>query len=304
MSKTIRRTTATERNEIREENAHAAIAHQDHAFATTNDDEPGTHAPLGMDPSTPAQVSGNTVFDEVFNLSRIGQIVVLRALANGALYSAIMAAHSRVSWDGPTVDTGELNAQELKRLTYFEGLPARINQQRALYEFCAKECSVLSSSEFDQPMDFDTTFTFAATNASQQNVNDDLPDEVLEALGITRAQLRLIDADEQRRQAHRDAELRASLKELRGSIASEVGALVPEMGNDEVTTSFTAEQHSRLFEKAVKKLQGRMSQLLGMRSRYEDALGDAMLLASDVKTMDKAFVAFRRRNEVEMREAA
>lgn len=304
MSKTIRRTTTAERNEIREENAHAAIAHQDHAYAASTSDEPGTHAPLGLDPSSPAQVSGNTVFDEVFNLSRIGQIVVLRALANGAMYSAIMAAHSRVSWDGPTVDTGELNAQELKRLAYFEALPTRINQQRALYEYCAKECTTLSSSEYDQPMDFDTAFTFAATNASQQANNDDLPDEVLEALGITRAQLKLIDADEQRRQAARDAELRASLRELKGSIAAEIGGIVPEMGNDEVTTSFTAEQHSRLFEKAVKKLQARMSQLLGMRSRYEDALGDAMLLAQDVKTLDKAFVAFRRRNETELRDAA
>lgn len=294
---------ALTKNEIREENAHAALAHQDHAFADT-EDEPGTHAPLGLDPSAASQVSGNTIFDEVFNLSSIGQLTVLRSMANSALYSAIMAAHSRVTWDGPTDDTGALNAAELKRLAYFESLPARINQQRALYEYAAKEASHLSSSEFDAPMDFDTMFDFACTNASQQTANDDLPDDVLEALGITRAQLKLIDADEQKRQAKRDSDLRASLKEMRSSIAAEVGGLVPDLGNDEVTTSFTAEQHVRLYEKAVKKLQDRMAQLLGIRHRYDGALGDAMLLASDVKTLDKAYVAFRRRNSSELRNAA
>lgn len=295
---------ALSKNEIREENAVAARAHQDHAFTNQVDDEPGTHAPLGLDPSAASQVSGNTLFDEVFNLSSIGQLTVLRALANSALYSAIMSAHTRVSWDGPTEDDGTLNAAELKRLAYYESLPVRINQQRALYEYAAKEAFTLSSSEFDAPMDFDTMFDFAANNASQQQVNDDLPDDVLEALGITRAQLKVIDADEQKRQARRDADLRASLKDLRSSIAAEIGGLVPDLGNDEVTTTFTAEQHVKLYEKAVKKLQAKMAQLLGIRHRYDGALGDAMLLASDVKTLDKAYAAFRRRNSAELRDAA
>lgn len=294
---------ALSKNEIREENAYAARAHQDHAFAASTEDEPGTHAPLGLDPSAASQVSGNTIFDEVFNLSSIGQLTVLRSMANSALYSAIMAAHTRVTWDGPTEDNGELNAAELKRMAYFESLPARINQQRALYEYAAKEAAALSNSEFDAPMDFDTMFDFACTHASQQQVND-LPDDVLEALGITRAQLKLIDADEQKRQAKRDSDLRASLKEMRSAIAAEVGGLVPDLGNDEVTTSFTAEQHVRLYEKAIKKLQSRMAQLLGIRHRYDGALGDAMLLANDVKTLDKAYVAFLRRNSSELRDAA
>lgn len=294
---------ALTKNEIREENAFAARARQDHAYTDQVDDEPGTHAPLGLDPSAASQVSGNTIFDEVFNLSSIGQLTVLRSMANSALYSAIMAAHTRVSWDGPTEDNGELNAAELKRLAYFESLPARINQQRALYEYAAKEAAALSNSEYDAPMDFDTMFDFACTNASQQSVNDDLPDDVLEALGITRAQLKLIDAEEQKRQAKRDSDLRASLKEMRSSIAAEIGGLVPDLGNDEVTTSFTAEQHVRLYEKAIKKLQSRMAQLLGIRHRYDGALGDAMLLANDVKTLDKAYVAFRRRNSSELRDA-
>lgn len=295
---------ALNKNEVREENTVAARAHQDHAFTNQVDDEPGTHAPLGLDPSAASQVSGNTVFDEVFNLSSVGQLTVLRSMANSALYSAIMAAHTRVSWDGPTEDDGALNAAELKRLAYYESLPARINQNRALYEYAAKEAFALSSSEFDAPMDFDTMFDFACTNASQQNANDDLPDDVLEALGITRAQLKLIDTDEQKRQARRDADLRASLKDLRGPIAAEIGGLVPDLGNDEVTESFTAEQHVKLYEKAVKKLQAKMAQLLGIRHRYDGALGDAMLLASDVKTLDKAYVAFRRRNSAELRDAA
>lgn len=304
MSKNIRK-NAKNVTEIRENNADAEKANQNHAFATpTMADAAGAAALVGMAPSTGAQVSGNTLFDEVFSLSSLGQVQVLRSIANGALYAAIMAAHTRVSWDGPTEDTGLLTAQDIKRLEYFESLPARVNQQRALYEYAAKELLPLAATDFDKPMDFEAMFDFVANSASRQNEADELPDEVLEALGVTRAQLRLIDADEQKRQEQRDVELRASIKAHKAAIRAEVGALLPEDGNDEVLGTLTAQQHAALLQKSAKKLQGRVAQLVGIRSRYEGALGEAMLIANDAKAIDKAYAAFVRRNAEELRDAA
>lgn len=292
-------------DEVAEINARAAKLAQNHLYAdtacpTTNSD----NAPVGMAPSTAQCVSGNTLFDEVYNLTGPGQVVVFRSLANSALYSAIMNAHTRCAWDGPTEDDGALTPQESKRLDYFMSLPHRIQQSRELYEYAAKELLLLSTSEFDEPMSFDTMFKFVASNATQRNIADDMPDELLEAFGITRAQLRLIDADEQKRQAKKDAELRASISQLRSSIEVEVGGIAPELGNDEITTELTAEQHIRLFTKAISKLQARITQLIGLRHRYDGALGDAMLLSNDVKTLDKASINFRRRNAAELRDAA
>lgn len=261
-------------------------------------------APAGQAPSTAAQVSGNTLFDEVFNLSSVGQVQVLRTIANGALYALIMIAHDQVSWDGPTEDTGELTDTELRRLDYYEALPARLNQQIGLYEYAAKELAPLVQSDFDKPMTFDDMFEFVATNASQRNDSDELPDEVLEALGVTRAQLRVIDAEESRKQQAKDAELRASITAHRESIEHTIGRLTPEYGNDEVVSTLTAQQHANLLAKAAKKLQARVTQLLAIRGRYEGALGEAMLISNDAKVIDKAYAAFARRNANELRDAA
>lgn len=318
MSKTIRRAKSApvapvtisnpvlSAEDAAEINAYAARVEQNHLFADTacptTNDEPD--APLGMEPSTAHAVSGNTLFDEVYSLSGPGQIVVFRSLANSALYSAIMNAHTRCAWDGPTEDDGALTPQESKRLDYYLSLPRRIQQSRELYEYAAKELLTLSTSEFDEPMSFDTMFKFVASNATQRNIVDDMPDELLEAFGITRAQLRLIDADEQKRQAKKDAELRASISQLRSSIEIEVGGIAPELGSADITEQLTAEQHIRLFTKAISKLQARITQLIGLRHRYDGALGDAMILATDVKALDKASINFRRRNAAEIRDAA
>lgn len=267
-------------------------------------DAPNPRQLVGQEDSTAAQVNGNTLFDEVFNLSSVGQVQALRTVANGALYAAIMIAHDRVSWDGPTVDDGTLSENEARRLEFYEALPRRLSQQCALYEYACKELEPLVQSQFDEPMDFETMFDFVANNASRRNDSDELPDEVLEALGITRAQLRIIDAGEQQRQAQKDTELRASIRAHKGVIQSEVGHLSAEFGNAEVCSTLTAQQHANLLQKVVKKLQGRVNQLLAIRQRYDGALGEAMLISADAKTLDKAYAAFVRRNSSELRDAA
>lgn len=265
----------------------------------------GDVAPAGLSPSTAKQVTGATVFDIIDELSSTGQIVALRSLANGALYAAIMHAHTKVTWDGPTQDDGTLSIPEQRRLDYYESLTGRLNQQVCLYTYASNLLSPLAATQFDEPMDFDTTFDFAANNASQADRGDaEMPDELLEALGITRAQLKLIDAAEEKKRAERDAKLRESLREHRAVIEAEVGSLAYSPGDDAVVDTFTADQHVAMFRKVADKLRGRVNQLVAIRNRYEGALGEAMLISADAKTVDKAYVQFARKNQSELRDAA
>ena len=73
---------------------------------------------------------------------------------------------------------------------------------------------------------------------------------------------------------------------------------------NEVVSRLVADQHRALYEKVAAKLQARMAQLIGMRSRYSGALGEALLLTSDIKDVDKAYVAFVKQNQGEFRAAA
>ena len=70
--------------------------------------------------------------------------------------------------------------------------------------------------------------------------NAELPDEVLEMLGISKAQLQVIDADEQRRQKIRDARLREQFRVNAADIAAEVGSFVDvQHASDAVLSRFT-----------------------------------------------------------------
>src|SRR5690606_8495610 len=160
----------------------------------------------------------------------------------------------------------------------------------------------LAQNAFDKPMTLDEALDFAATTAAERKP-EDLPAEVLEALGITAEQLKLIDATEQQKATQRSAKLRESIRELREDIRAEVASFI---GTDssEIVNQLTADQHQALLRKAVQKSQARMQQLIGSRARYSGALGEAMLLAGDIKTLDKALVDFTRANAGELRDAA
>lgn len=263
--------------------------------------DPALRAPLGTAASTAAQVSGTTVFDVIDDLSSVGQTTALRSIANGAICAAVFIANEYLSYDGPRGDTGELDGQQLQALERWEALPARMTQQADLYSWAAAKLVVLRTSKYDDPMTLGEAIEFAATSAGLNRQNDELPDEVLEALGISRAQLAMIDADERRRQAARDAALREQVRTNAAEIAGELGSMVDTLHpNDAVLESFNADQHAALFRKVARKLSARMSQLLGMRSRYDAAIADAMLVSADVRSVDKAQVAFLRANEGEL----
>lgn len=266
--------------------ADAKLRERNHEFGT-NDGERTSDAPVGLAPSSPRQVSGATVFDVIPNLSSVGQITVLRAIANGALIASVFAAHDMLV-------TEDEERAEAARL--------RMAQQAELASHAALELGTLAQNAFDKPMTLDEALDFAATTAAERKP-EDLPAEVLEALGITAEQLKLIDATEQQKAAQRSAKLRESIRELREDIRTEVASFI---GTDssEIVNQLTADQHQALLRKAVQKSQARMQQLIGSRARYSGALGEAMLLAGDIKTLDKALVDFTRANAGELRDAA
>lgn len=296
-------TTTNSISDAIEEAKDIARMRLDHAFGDGS--QPEGNAPVGLAPSTAPQVSGNTLFQTIDNLSSVGQVQVLRALANGALYAAVMQTHTQLVWDGPTEDDGTLNPQDLKRLEYYESLPHRIMQQCELYAWAADQLKAFAQTDFDLPMTLDTTLDFAMNNARRRDaLGDELPEEVLKALGITRAQLKLIDADEERKQAKKDAELRDSIREVEDDLRAELAPLTKLEPNSDVLETFTAEQHRTFFQKAGSKLQARVNQLLAIRKRYDGALGEAMLISSDAKAVDAALVKFVKRNRDELRDAA
>lgn len=244
-------------------------------------------APYGLDAPAASQVSGGNVFDAIEDFTSAGQITALRAIANSAIIVAVYSAHSF------------LTEEDAERA---ESARLRMAQNAELYSYAAAELLTLAQTSFDQPMTLDQALDFACKNAVSQ-ANDDLPDEMLEILGITRDHLKLIDADAKRKAAQRDAALRQSMHDLREGLESEISSYLGDTG-DAVLNTLTPEQHNALFAKVASKLQARVGQLLGMRARYSGAIGEAMLLASDVKAADKAYIAFARANAAELRNAA
>lgn len=293
MSKNIRKNisaasaVADELADRRADQARAKLELRDHEFTTTESNE--ANAPCGNAPSTAEQVSGTTVFDIIPRLSSVGQITALRSIANGAIISAVYAAHDAVT---VTDEDRELAAR------------VRMAQQAELYSYAAAELQTLASTPYDLPMSIDQAVEFAESSAAAQKP-DKLPQEVLDALGIDEAQLAVIDALEQQRAVQRAADLRQSIRDNREAILAEVNSFVDVSGApNEVVSRLVADQHRALYEKVAAKLQARMAQLIGMRSRYSGALGEALLLTSDIKDVDKAYVTFVKKNQGEFRAAA
>ena len=277
MSKNIRKNTVTS----------LATGH----FAESKGSDESS-APVGLEPTTASQVTGPTAFDVVEDLSSVGKIVALRAIANSALIAAVFAAHATVVADAAD-DRDEEKVDQARQ---------RMAQQAELASWATVELGTLAQSRFDQPMTLGEALDFACSTAAER-MPDDLPQEVLDALGISAEQLKLIDATEKQKAAQRSAALRESIRDRYDDIAAEVQSYLGTSIGD-VTNTLNADQHQALLRKVGQKLQARMAQLIGMRARYSAALGEAMLLSADVKTADKALVAFTRANAGELRDAA
>lgn len=262
------------------------IERRDHEFAEQRPTLADI-APVGLAPSSPAQVTGATVFDILENLSSVGQVAVLRSLANGAICGAVFAQHQAL------VDDDAARAEAAQQRAY---------EQAELYTYLRDELGTMASSRWDAAMTLEEALDFASEQARSREM-EDLPDEFLEQLGIDRKQLKLIDAQERLRQSQRDAKLRESVRSRRDAVKAELESYI---GSDSsgITSSLTAEQHVSLYQKASRALSKRMAQLIAARGRYDGALAEALLISGDIKEIDKAFKHFRKENAGELRDAA
>lgn len=234
---------------------------------------------------------GPTVFDAIEAMSSVGQITGYRAIANGAICGGVFAINdSLMLQDDDVVKSDEARF--------------RAAQQIELYLLAKDRLEERAITKFDLAMSLEDAIDFAAKNAAGQRELTDLPDEVLKAIGIGRGELSLIDATEKQKQLQRDAKLRASLQTNERQIRAELQGFIDNGFTENVPDQLNAQQHLGLFNKLAKKLSGRVRQVLGIRDRYDGALGDAMLLSADIRELDKQYVAFTRRNKEELRETA
>lgn len=303
MSKNIRKNSAasTEQQIKHEDAEQARLESRNHEFTTHDDTD--ADAPAGRANSVARQVSGPTVFDAIEDLSSVGQITSYRSLANGALCGAVFTCNELMGWDGPTFDNGELGARGLVALARYERLRPRIGQLVDLHNYAALQLAPLSDSTYDAPMTLDEAIDFACNNAGTQQDTDRLPNEVLEALGLSAEEVAAIDAADALKRAAEGQKLRQSLRDNAEAIKAELANQIDlALGSDDVVTSFNAMQHRSMLQKTQRKLAARLKQLVAQRNRYTGAIGDAMLISADVRAMDKAFVKFCRANAGELNE--
>jgi hypothetical protein len=244
---------------------------------------------------------GPNVFDAIEGMSSVGQITAYRALANGGICGAVFAMNDCITLEKDGKDQDIDKAKEARQ---------RAVQQVEMYLYANDQLNTLAMTDFDKAMDLEAALDFASKNASAQRELTELPDEVLKMLGIARTDLAAIDAIEQRKQAKRDADLRASLRDNERQLRAELEGLVDlgyeKDGNGQAlfVDQLNAQQYLGLFSKLSKKLSAKMRQVLGVRDRYDGAIGDAMLLSADIRELDKQYIAFARRNKGETREQA
>lgn len=221
---------------------------------------------------------GPNVFDALQGMSHVGQITGYRAIGNSAICCAVYNANNYLESDLEDEIAQQLMAQNVE-----------------LYDFCVNEINTLATTKFDQPLSIEDAVAFVASNATARLNLDALPDDILDALDITKEQLALIDAKAKEAQARRNTKLRETMHDRKDALVAELKALAGS-GSEHVVDQLTPQRHESLFQKVSIKLKAKQMQVIGLRDRYQGALSDAMLLTGDIKELDRAFVAFLRHN--------
>ncbi|MDO5610535.1 MAG: hypothetical protein Q4G62_07170 [Pseudomonadota bacterium] len=245
------------------------------------------------------------IFNAIDTMSRAGQIVCLRAIANGAVCGAALAFHDAITKEN------EDEAEEARK---------RAVRQSELYACIHSLLEPISQEpKYDMPMDVEAALIFASQNAVSQ-APIEMTDELLEEFGLTKAEVAAIDDLEKRRSAERDAKKRASIRENMDGIRSELWSAIDDTRYDiswedqengvesgdkehehleELVADMEDAQMEALYEKVSAKMHARIGQLIGLRGRYKGAVGEAFVLRDDLKKLDTAFVKFSRSADTE-----
>lgn len=287
MSKNLKKLSAEEKAIKLADAEQNRLDTRDHEFGDGT--KPQADAPLGLQSSDPSSVTGPNAFTAIDELSSVGRIVGLRAIANSGICAAVFAALRFLTEE----DTEK--AEEARK--------AMVTQAE-LHSLAASELQTFALTKYDQPMTLQDAIQFASSNASDQRVNPELPEEFLKELGISVGQLALIDAEERRKQVARDTKLREQFRANADDIAAEVHGHIDLLHADyRVLDGLNIVQHQALMQKVAKKLGARVGQLLAIRAKYDGALTDALMVSGDVKTFDKQYTAFCKANRGELDEA-
>lgn len=257
-------------------------------------------APYGTTPARGDQLAGRTIFDTVEGLSSITQLNVHRIVANGAIFGAVLQGLDYLD------DTRRANESSDQAMAdRKEQARQRLRDQCALYSYSTTQMAPLVQSEYDEAMTADSAVEFIASN-NRQLQSRELSDDVLDAYGLTREDYKHAKVVAMQRQADRDAQTRARLKDLRAEVLDEVNSRLESSDN---LPALTADQHVRLYRKVLNKLRAKVGALLVRSEDFDGELAmqmrsDAGIISQDAKLIDAAYVAFARANINELRQAA
>lgn len=238
--------------------------------------------------SSPAQYDcGETVFEVFEDFGSAGQVNCWRSIANTALATAIYAANNSYALqEDEYVDDERVRAAQYRTSLYSD-----------LYFHALEECRTLSESKYDQPMDVEGMFKLLTTGEVQVNdQNEAIFEATLKAMDVGAAEASALRETRKKELLKQAIKQQTTLRDRKAEVIDEVNRGSAYFNPDR----FTAPQHLAFFKKVHANLRKASAKALTFIGRYDDAASDAMSFADDAKRVDKAMVAFRRRNKADL----
>lgn len=230
---------------------------------------------------------GEDAFDIINSFGTNSQRVCWKAIANSALATALYAANSAYGMQEREMEGEDVNSDTLLAAQY------RVSLYSDLYFFARGECLALKDTKYDMPMEPDGMFDLLVSGEAQPRETDTaIFEATLKAMGVSEAEANAIRSARQANLLKQAKKNQATMKERRAEVLDEVNRGDARF----VPTQFNATQHLRFFQKVHQKLRAAASRALGYIGQYDDAAVDALQYSNDATRVDKAMVAFRKRN--------
>lgn len=253
--------------------------------------------PDGQTQDEPAKYDvGEDVFDIVDNFGTKSSRTAFKAIGNSALATAIYSANfalSRMDQNQEETNDEVIEDDSVREAQYRTSLYAD------LYFHAFAECQALADNpKYDLPMTPEGMFDFLTTSEPQERDVDSSWLALVKAMDLSPEEIQI--AREQRKVALRRQQLKnqKQLKERRAEILD----MIARGSAFFRAERFTAVQHLKFFKVVHKKLRDDAKRALNFAGQYEDAEVDALQYTSDSNRVDKAMVAFRRRNRDDLLE--
>lgn len=232
----------------------------------------------------PRYECGEVIFDLIEDLPGVAQRALVRAIGNNAVARAIYAADWLLTCqesNSPNITADMLDEAE-----------QRVGRWSDLAAWARDEADTIGDSKYDKPMSAEDMFDYLASAE---------PNVVERNAKLFEARMDLLELDEEEKQMTRELRARRlrdrALKQQQQLASRREDVLHYVMNGDSgqfVPERFTPREHLNLFEKAYDKLRAAAKRALV--SDYPNAEDDMIDLTAAAKRIDKAAMAFRRRN--------